>query len=414
MNNFRKFLKAEHGSLIILTAAALVLMVAILAIVIDLGRTQNGSLNNQAAADASALAAAQYITTYRITKNQSGSPADILKYTQNVYMHNIGADQADASVASFNVDTSDPDYVTVTSCLKVNNSFAKASFSKDNNITCSSAKASVIALANAEIVFALDISNSMSYNYTLSDGSQITKLKALQNAVQNLMQTYRNNKHVFWGVVPYSGMVDLGPFAKNIVANDLSTGQGSPNADVLGLPTSAQPNDNLSPHTEDHGGTLLNQHYYYDAFEDKYMDNFARPFNDTQVNPTNPNNYFGDYALNGLQRVPLTSREGNEHPEDPSTITFDDEPPTPGHMFQAYWHQPYDFFMMFDQHEADWDAQDRPGACGTCYELTGGYERQISGSTCVDPTDYPCGYDIGDPARPTNCDMGGVGEGSGN
>ncbi len=423
-SSFKKFFSANDGAVALMVGIMMVLIIAVLMITVDLSRVQSGSTNNQAAIDAAALGAAEYAARYRIVRDTQEVPADLQEYTKKVFLQNLSNDQSDATLATdlptdFQVTVVD-DAVAVYACLNIKTGFAQASGNGDYKKVCNTSKASLPAAGgNIEIVFALDVSDSMSYRYTLPDGSQITKIDALKQSISSLMATYGSNNSIYWGVVPYSGMVDLGNFAPNIVADDLNeiSGRASANSLILGLPQ-----NNLQPASELHASESVpvQRAWAYNAFEDAHMDNFRRVFNETDCYPgplsyTPGNiNYCGDYALHMLQRIPLTSRDGNERPEERSTIVLDDAPPVAGNKFQAYWHHPYDFFLDFDQHDIAWDAAPQDGACGTCYESSRPYERQVGGGTCAPEYDYPCQYPEGQPGRlpPEQC-TGTIGEGSG-
>jgi len=420
MNNFKRFLHKETGSVIVLVAVMLVLIIAILMITIDLGRMQSGSAHNQSAIDATALAAAEYITRYRVMYHITTDPADLTAYAEKVFKQNLTADQADATIATttdvngntidnFQV-TTDNASVTVNACLNVATSFAAIRREGRNQTVCSTAKASIPSAKNVEIVFALDTSPSMNFTYNVN-GVPTRKIDALRDSVDSLMDSYHGTTSIYWGVVPYTGFVDLGNFAPNIVKDDLANGVDSPYLHLPGTGVAAGAHE-LNPGTESHGNingppTPLSMPYNYDTYEDPFMDNFERYFNDTTQAP-------GSYALEQLRRVPLTSREGNEHPEDPSTIVFDDAPPTPGNMFQAYYHQPYDFFMTFDTHEGSYTGGPLPSTCGACYSKNTDFQTQTSGAPCANPVNEPCALPVSDPRRPTDgsCDEG-YGEGGG-
>lgn len=447
-------LSDTKGSVVVLVAVVLFLLVAILMMTVDLGRVQSGKTNNQAAIDASVLGAAEYVTRYRVRPGNDpmSAPTDMKEYAKKILMQNLAADQADATISQTTdeygnvvdnfqiavggsvtgeggqVFTASASEVVVYACLDVKTGFAAALGNGESKKVCNYAKASLPSLNNVEIVFALDVSTSMLDNCA-SCGTSMTKLEALRQSVSNVMDAYGTNTGVYWGMVPYNGMVDLGkmagtPGAPNIVANDI--GDGSPSDEIL------PKNFNFKKE----GTSTWNYAYKFDGIEDQvvYPNSNGTDYGQASQQP-NPQfgNYFDDvkswgfgskysppeYAqlsLDAIRRIPLTAREGNTTPENAATINFDDARPglcpsgasdcTSGSMFLAYWHHPYDFYIEYVNNNPS-----QP--CGECINWEPSVQKHFVTST-GQPLTQQCHNVYYEPCHDPSGDHTGCTTGSGN
>lgn len=425
------FLEAKAGAVAIIVGLMLFVIIAVLMMTVDLSRMQTGSINNQAAIDASALAAAEYTTRFRIPNNPTGIPTDLEDYAKKSLKQNIINDQIDATISQkldaggnkvddFSLVLSKDNILTIKSCLDIKTPFASASGQGGVQKVCGTASSTVPGIRDVEIVLAIDTSNSMLKSCENCAGK--SKIQALKESVTAVMDTY-GDEDIHWALVPYNGMVDIGDYYHEIVADDFEQGVASPNAAIL-----RQPANNLAPGIGDHLiGLNIPFTYQFNVFEDNVMDNFNRIFFDPERNPTE-NNRRKDYAVHSLIRLPLTSRQNDTNNTDPALTRarlLDDRPPVvgdPNTMFQAYWHHPYDFYLEFGdgKHQISWDSPERNQAsCGTCYD-DGGVNETIDvliqgpPEGCQSPRNDPCKRDPLDPLRPLpelcggNVNEGGV------
>ena len=162
-----KFVSNTQGSVVIIAAVLLFLMIAVLMMTVDLSRVQSGKVNNQAAVDASVLGAAEYVTRYRIIKNDRiGKPQDITDYARKILAQNLSRDQSDANVSQ-NKDengniiedfeviigqsitkngqtfTATKDEILIYACLNVKTGFAATLNNGESKKVCNYSKASL-------------------------------------------------------------------------------------------------------------------------------------------------------------------------------------------------------------------------------------------------------------------------------
>ena len=367
-----RFCSNRDGSVIMIVGLMLFLIIGVLMVTVDLSRVQSGATNNQAAIDAAALGAAEYAARYRIEHNtKTGAPSDINDHTKKILLQNLANDQSDATLANgttdFNVEIT-TDTLTVTACLNIKTSFASILGQGEVKKVCNTSKSSLPSIKNIEIVFALDASKSMLDKYPDASGTQ--KLSELTRSMNEIMTFYSSSTNIYWGVVPYTGHVDLGNLAPNIVASDLNTG----------LPSSE-----LAPATYTNFGKTEDAKYQFDAFEEtySYQDSGAR-FYDLNNGPG-----IQGSGLDMLLRVPLTTKLGGN-------TVFDDARPVGNNMLQAYWHHPYDYFIQFTKTStANWNVEPAGngavfanGTCGEC--ITHVENPVVKEDVCYTPEDSPC------------------------
>lgn len=416
----KAFFSKNEGSSLIIVGVMLFTIVAILMVTVDLSRMQTGKTNNQSAIDAATLGAAEYLTRYRILNNTTTSPSDLTDQTKLILLQNLANDQADATLATKTdaegnvVDDFDlvveGDRVRVTACLNIKTGFASALNQGPIQKVCSTSEATVPGIRNAEIVFALDISASMDYEYPSPSGN-VTKIQALKDSIYAVLSSYSNNDSIYWGIVPYTGHVNLGYSAADVVLDDWS---------------SAEPASDLQPATVSVKGVNRTYQYKFNATEDSVLStDFASPFNEQRFGP----NGWGDddprYALQRLYWVPLTTRANGV------TNLLDNTPPNPGNsntMFQAYWHHPYDWWLDSDHISegsnyyyptmGNGPGPIGPDRCGECYTVHDDRPVRIDANKdkhCRYPGTNDCARPVTDPKYPGIDFCGGGGtEGSGN
>ncbi|PIR34532.1 MAG: hypothetical protein COV36_00580 [Alphaproteobacteria bacterium CG11_big_fil_rev_8_21_14_0_20_44_7] len=292
-------LKDKKGSVTLIFVMGLFVCILTLVMVLDLSKTQSAKLDSQGATDSAALAAAHLITNYRFTSgDETGLPANLNEYAAKVIAQNMELDQSaydyDANLVNVEVKG---DKVIVEVCTTAKNNLSGVSGNAGTKV-CSKSAATLPGFSNVEIVFALDTSQSMTSNGRMGN---------LKDAVLEIINKYgggSGGSSIYWGVVPFRGMVNLGSHADAIVANDRNSGS-----------------------------------YVPDTYETTNMtdDNTPKPLLD----------YF-----HTLIAVPLTERVDGKNSLDP-TVELD-EKPNGGSMLKAYWHHDKDYWFAYkDEQECD-------------------------------------------------------------
>ena len=215
------------GSIGLIFALTLMLLiVGLLVVTVDLNLSETRSGKNQNAVDAAALGIAEYIVRYRFA-NANANPSNYVDQALAFFKANLKGAVAASDISKFNV-TLDNSKVEVDACLTIRNEITIGSSSSE---VCNTATAQLgNALGNAEIVFAVDVSASMNQTIPVKVANttvNIKKIVALEDAVTSTLDDYlaaygKNGRidGVFWGVVPFRGMVNLGSNYSTIVDDD--------------------------------------------------------------------------------------------------------------------------------------------------------------------------------------------------
>lgn len=227
----RKFNKQRSGAVAIIIALSLTVLVGMLLLTINLTNRQSTDDNIQGGADAAALAAAQYLTQQIILNGNNTVPdgkitsGPVFNAVTGIFKGNSTSNEALSNfdrIDEIVITTVGTErQVTVKACHNVRNNYAvEAGALKGTEKTsevCNRAT-SLIGKLSGEIVFALDVSASMKQSVA-GVGPKITALQTAATQVIN-NQLAKNNATgtgiipgVYWGVVPFRGIVDLGNYS---------------------------------------------------------------------------------------------------------------------------------------------------------------------------------------------------------
>jgi hypothetical protein len=174
--NLLNFKKSESGSVLIIIAIALPVIIALLLVTNDMSRNQGAHSRSQGASDASVLATTDYIMRDLIKKDIANGNLprpepvindEIKAYALSTYEANLKNDQKYTKVLKnlFDVNLNETkDTVQVDAYLEVNNDFNLLS-SKSTVHTTSAAKL-ILQNSNVEIAIAVDNGSKMQGRFT--------------------------------------------------------------------------------------------------------------------------------------------------------------------------------------------------------------------------------------------------------
>lgn len=243
------------GSIMPFIGLVMVLLVGVLALAIDLSKTQDVSSKNQASTDAAALATAEWILKSKVAKisdpqytttwmNFQPSQSDIESYAKANYIKNFSADNSayaktaagDIAFSQFTV-TLNNNHVVVTACpAAADLTFHAAQGNSKEQTVCSTSDAWINIdgqFHNMELAFSLDYTWSMIYppkpGLSFSDSSwdqddpnnySFQRFNSLQTSINTILDNFFSGagiNNVKVSVVPFGSMISLYNYQDNLV-----------------------------------------------------------------------------------------------------------------------------------------------------------------------------------------------------
>ena len=269
---FKDFKNSQDGAIAIIIAISLVaLLFGVMALSIDMNRSQTSYVNMQGSTDAAALSTAEWILKKKIenfSKSKGAwnpSNSQMKDYAEKVLLQNFNQDN---QTATYDKSSLDVDYdiipkpstpneaveyrIKVTACADLSTKVADAAemtdeeSDKDTRVcTTSTAAFDLGKLKDTEVAFALDFTESMfwrgeSQNCVLKPNScpafEDTKAYNFVKTMNKVLDTYFSDlpsSTAFASLVPFSGIVNLYPYNSSFVSSTPKVFQFKPNGNSI-------------------------------------------------------------------------------------------------------------------------------------------------------------------------------------
>lgn len=226
-----KLQRSENGAVAVLVGLAVFLLVLVASVAVDMARAQILHTKIQSSLDASALAAAAAIpSTPPGTTTQEWATQQAQRY----FDANFPAGYLSTSAITVNAVLSNGDTsVSLTATSTQQTTFLKMIGIDTVNVAASTNVVRSTEGQGLELVLVLDNTGSM--NGTVNTNTTVTKLEALKDAANTLLDslyglTNDTAPNLFVGIVPFSQAVNIGQDHKNWITNgNGQTGQAALN-----------------------------------------------------------------------------------------------------------------------------------------------------------------------------------------